>query len=435
MSNLIGVPIYYSTLKGWVNPADLFCGLHGNDANAFWLDRESHPNERFSVIGGSGRVVREAGIDWLRAELQSPQDLDLPFDFRPGWVGFIDYEGVSTFMHCDRALVLDHDQQEIYFIGNFPSQEKFEYWHHAALLRIGVSGGEQAMYRLRHSPLATSNERVRHSDEQYLKLIEQAQRHIAAGDVYQLCLTNQISMNVAGDGLLTFLKLREANPAPYAAYLRIGELQVISCSPEQFLRVTANGKISSKPIKGTRPRNSDPEVDASIAQELRDDEKERAENLMIVDLMRNDFGRVAIPESVTVAELFQVESYATVHQLVSTITADLAEGKNVIDALESAFPGGSMTGAPKVRAMEIISSLENGPRGVYSGVVGYVTHCGAAELGMVIRTIVVQGNQASIGVGGGITIDSKPELELRETKIKAGALLRALNSRDPWLAW
>lgn len=435
MSNLIGVPIYYSTLKGWVNPADLFCGLHGNDANAFWLDREIHPTERFSVIGASGRIESNNGLDWLRSQLSDAETIDLPFNFRPGWVGFIAYEGQSTFMHCDRALVLDHDAQQIYFIGDFPSQEKFDYWHHAALLRIGVSGGEQAMYRLRKNPLQSSEERVRHSEEKYLELINQAQAHIAAGDVYQLCLTNEISMNITGDGLMTFLQLRETNPAPYAAYLRIGDLQLISCSPEQFLLVAGDGKISSKPIKGTRPRHPDPDIDKSIAEELRADEKERAENLMIVDLMRNDFGRVAAPESVSVTELFQVEKYSTVHQLVSTVTAQLAPDKNVIDLLESAFPGGSMTGAPKVRAMEIIRELESGPRGVYSGALGYLTRSGVAEFGMIIRTIVVQGNRASIGVGGGITIDSKADSEFRETKIKAGALLKALNSRDPWLAW
>jgi len=432
VSNLIGVSIYYSTLQGWVHPADLFCGLHAKDTHSFWLDREHHPTERFSIIGGSGRVVDEVGVDWLADELAAEDDVDLPFSFRPGWVGFVDYEGRSKFMHVDRALVLDHDGMKIYFVGEFDSSEEFEYWHHAALLRIGVSGGEQAMYRLAHSNLAASAAKVRHSDDAYLKLIRTAQTHIANGDVYQLCLTNQISMQVTGDALMTFLQLRETNPAPYAAYLRMGDVEVISCSPEQFLRVDAAGTISSKPIKGTRPRAIDPVEDAALASELANDEKERAENLMIVDLMRNDFGRVAKADTVRVPGLFEIESFATVHQLVSTVQAELAEGATVVDVIKSAFPGGSMTGAPKLRAMELIEELESGPRGIYSGILGFVSRSGVAEFGMVIRTIVVQSGRAMIGVGGGITIDSEPVFELNETKIKAKALLSALNAGDPW---
>jgi para-aminobenzoate synthetase len=429
------VPLFVSTLKGWVHPADLFVGLHANDANAFWLDRQSHPTERFSVMGASAKVVSQLDFEWLAKEIGSQEDLDLPFDFRPGYVGKINYDGSSDFLHIDRALVLDHDGGQIYFIGEFSSAEQFEYWHHAALLRIGVSGGEQAMYRLKHSPLIAKNENVRHSEENYLALIEEAQRHIAAGDVYQLCLTNEISMDVSGDALLTFLQLRETNPAPYAAFFKQRDESVICCSPEQFLKVSRDGTISSKPIKGTRPRGENDSEDQRISAELKHNEKERAENLMIVDLMRNDFGRVAKVDSVQVPKLFEIETYATVHQLVSTIRAELAEGQNAVNALSSAFPGGSMTGAPKQRAMEIIAQLEAGPRGAYSGVIGYLTHGGAAEFGMTIRTVVVSGGKATIGVGGGITIDSVPSEELQETKVKAGALLRALQARDPWVNW
>jgi para-aminobenzoate synthetase len=429
------VPLFVSTLKGWVHPADLFVGLHANDANAFWLDRQSHPSERFSVMGASAKVVSQLDFEWLAKEIGSQEDLDLPFDFRPGYVGKINYDGSSDFLHIDRALVLDHDGGQIYFIGEFSSAEQFEYWHHAALLRIGVSGGEQAMYRLKHSPLIAKNENVRHSEENYLALIEEAQRHIAAGDVYQLCLTNEISMDVSGDALLTFLQLRETNPAPYAAFFKLRDESVICCSPEQFLKVSRDGTISSKPIKGTRPRGENDSEDQRISAELKHNEKERAENLMIVDLMRNDFGRVAKVDSVQVPKLFEIETYATVHQLVSTIRAELAEGQNAVNALSSAFPGGSMTGAPKQRAMEIIAQLEAGPRGAYSGVIGYLTHGGAAEFGMTIRTVVVSGGKATIGVGGGITIDSVPSEELQETKVKAGALLRALQARDPWVNW
>lgn len=429
------MPLFVSTLKGWVHPADLFVGLHASDANAFWLDRETHTEDRFSVIGASGKVLTESDFSWLAENLSEQEHLDVPFSFRPGYVGFIDYEGSSKFMHVDRALVLDHNAQQIFFIGEFDTAEKFEYWHHAALLRIGVSGGEQAMYKLKNAAIEAQSSSVRHDDENYLRLINEAQKYIAAGDVYQLCLTNQISLKVSGDALHTFLKLRESNPAPYSAYLRFGDLQIVSCSPEQFLKVTADGRLSSKPIKGTRPRGGNAAADASAAEELKGNEKERAENLMIVDLMRNDFGRVAEPDSVIVPKLFDIESYATVHQLVSTVEAKLAPNLNAVDAIRSAFPGGSMTGAPKQRAIQIIRELEAGNRGVYSGILGYLTHGGVAEFAMVIRTLVVNGTDASLGVGGGITIDSVPEAELLETKIKARALLAAVKARDPWANW
>ena len=208
---------------------------------------------------------------------------------------------------------------------------------------------------------------------------------------------------------------------------------MVCSSPEQLLLVKPSGLVSTKPIKGTRPRSADVIKDKALADELRNNEKERAENLMIVDLMRNDIGRVVHPDSIKVSKLFEIESYATVHQLVSTVEGQLAPGETAVSAMAAAFPGGSMTGAPKLRAMEIISELEKGPRGVYSGAVGYFGFNGAAEFGMTIRTIVFEGTRAYIGVGGGITSDSDPMAELEETKLKAQALLRALNAPDPWI--
>ncbi|MFM6971657.1 MAG: anthranilate synthase component I family protein, partial [Rhodoluna sp.] len=234
------------------------------------------------------------------------------------------------------------------------------------------------------------------------------------------------------DPLNTFLELREINPAPYSSFLKIGKTVAVSSSPEQFLNVTATGALSTKPIKGTRPRSSDSATDLASAAELLENEKERAENLMIVDLMRNDFGRVAVSDSVHVTKLFDVESYATVHQLVSTIEAKLAPNESAATALLACFPGGSMTGAPKLRAMEIIRDLEKGNRGMYSGAIGYLAFNGAADFGMTIRTIVFEGSTATIGVGGGITSDSDPVAELEETKLKAAALLKAVKAPNPW---
>jgi anthranilate/para-aminobenzoate synthase component I len=207
---------------------------------------------------------------------------------------------------------------------------------------------------------------------------------------------------------------------------------MVCTSPEQFLKVTSEGWVSSKPIKGTRRRDGDAQIDAEIAQELAQNTKERAENLMIVDLMRNDIGQVCEPTSVGVPKLFEVETYKTVHQLVSTVVGKLREDSGALDAVRAAFPGGSMTGAPKLRAMEIIERLEQGERGVYSGAIGYLGVDGSVDLGMVIRTIVFESDTVRIGIGGGITSDSVPEEELEETRLKAKALLEALGLEDPW---
>jgi para-aminobenzoate synthetase len=335
-------------------------------------------------------------------------------------------------LEVDRAIVFDHDKQHIWFIGEFERQRDFDDWMQAALLRFALVGGQQAQYRDLHAGGDVWAPQLRHDSSRYVELIQRAQEHIRRGDVYQLCLTNEVTIETSVDPLLTFLRLREQNPAPYAAFMRVDGISVVSASPEQFLKIDSQGWISSKPIKGTRKRGANPEEDAAIAQELRSNEKERAENLMIVDLMRNDFGRVCEVGSVDVPKLFDVETYATVHQLVSTVRGKLTSAHTALDAILAAFPGGSMTGAPKQRAIEIIQDLEQGNRGIYSGALGYISPTGSAEFGMVIRTLVFRNGTATLGVGGGITIDSNPRAELEETKLKAKALLRALGADDPW---
>ena len=428
--------LYADSLSGWVHPSDAFVLLFANHPNCFWLDREHRKDERFSVIGGASLASPKISRDSLSTALSqqsSDAEIELPFDFRPGLVGVIGFEPQSDLMlFVDRAIVFDHDTQEIWFVGLFEQKRQFDDWMQAALLRFALVGGQQAQYRDQHTGGDVWAPSLRHGARRYLELIERAQQHIRAGDVYQLCLTNEISIETTVDPLLTFLRLREQNPAPYAAFLRVGDISVVSASPEQFVKIDAHGWLSSKPIKGTRKRGSNPGEDAAIAEELRTNEKERAENLMIVDLMRNDFGRVCEVGSVDVPLLFDVETYATVHQLVSTVRGKLAAGMTAFDAVLAAFPGGSMTGAPKQRAIEIIRELESGERGIYSGALGYLSASGSAEFGMVIRTIVFNGTNASIGVGGGITIDSDPHAELEETKLKAKALLRTLGADDPW---
>ncbi len=435
-------------MRSWIHPADVFVTLYSKDQNSFWLDREHHPTERFSVMGHAFRdqvystaqayEALESRDDWSRIAAS-----ELPFAFRPGFVGVFNYAAEvteipeGTWLEAREAFVFDHENKRMFLVGHFESAELFGEWVKAALLRLSVCGGQAIGYRFRNSaksaPVPT---KLRHSSQDYLGLIRQSQRYIAAGDVYQICLTNQIDLSHQSDPLETFLRLRESNPAPYSTFIKTADFAVVSSSPEQFLSLSIDGKIATKPIKGTRPRSVDKEQDQAIARELAADQKERAENLMIVDLMRNDLARVSVPETVSVTKLFQVEQYATVHQLVSTVESQKLTDLAPSQVIASAFPGGSMTGAPKLRAMQIIDALEAAPRGIYSGALGYLGNDGSFDLGMTIRTLVFRGELVSIGVGGGITSDSNPEAELEETKLKARALLAVLNAPDPWaVAW
>ncbi len=417
-------------LRGWVPPANAFLQFFASAPNAFWLDREFNQSTPISVIG-AGLPAGENPSSYYPSNQHD--DLDLPFDWRPGLVGFFEYEGRPRFLDVDRAMVFDHANRKMYLIGLFETSDDFEHWCNAAFLRLGLIGGELAAYKLQNSKTATSAiGTLRHDSDTYLEMIKTAQQHIAAGDVYQICLTNRIDLEHSADPLMVYLELREMNPAPYATFLRIGKTTLVCSSPEQFLQVSPQGLVSTKPIKGTRPRSHDLAQDLALAEELQANTKERAENLMIVDLMRNDIGKVTKPDSITVSKLFEIESYSTVHQLVSTVEGQLLDTETSRSAFAAAFPGGSMTGAPKQRAMQIIGELENGPRGVYSGAVGFFGFNGSADFGMTIRSIVFEGSQAYIGVGGGITSDSDPIAELEETKLKAQALLRVLNAADPW---
>jgi aminodeoxychorismate synthase component I len=432
-------------LRGWVNPADAFLAMHSKDPFAFWLDRSTNQDEPVSVIGSAGSVITAGNEAFalasqhLSAIQQAivflPED-EIPFSFRPGLVGYLGYElgkenhggahPKAQFMIVDRAMIFDHSTKSMYFIGLFETRDEFVNWYRAALLRLTLVGGELASYMQKTKEPILSTSTLRHSKESYLELIQRAKEHIKTGDVFQLCLTNQILIEHDADALKTFLTLRESNPAPYGGYLKLAGVEIVSSSPEQFLKVSASGKVSSKPIKGTRPRSKDQTEDTQIANELVSNEKERAENLMIVDLMRNDLVRVCEADSISVEKLFQIESYATVHQLVSTVTGTLRAGESATSALAACFPGGSMTGAPKIRAVEILQELEAGQRDIYSGAFGYLGFDGSADFGMTIRTLVFEGESASLGVGGGITIDSDPDSEFEETMLKSKALLKAL---------
>lgn len=266
--------------------------------------------------------------------------------------------------------------------------------------------------------------RLEVSREGYLAAIGRCREALEAGESYEICLTNRVRLPAVADPLGFYLWQRRRNPAPYAAFLRYHDLAVASSSPERFLTVGTDGWAECRPIKGTAPRSDDPDEDRAAAERLAVDEKTRAENLMIVDLIRNDLGRVCEPGTVLVPRLMKVESYATVHQLVTTVRGRLREDVDVLDAVQACFPPGSMTGAPKIRTMEIIDSLEPSARGVYSGALGYLGLDGRADLSVVIRTAVMTPSETVVGAGGAIVLDSVPSEEYDEMLLKATAAVR-----------
>ena len=422
--------LFYERLAGWTSISDTFISFFANQPGCFWLDREHHSDERFSVIG-AGSLATELKPTSFEDEL------DLPFRFRPGFVGVVKYPKEAASVEAvegllvDRAFVYDHDARAMYFVGLFETIEQFQSWFHAALLRLALLGGDAAGYQLNNPAATAAVLEPKSSKLKYLNAIARCQEHISKGDVYQICLTTKIEGDYSGDPLSYFLRLRRENPAPYTTFLRIGAVTYVSISPERF--ITVHGKrVLSSPIKGTRPRSKDSKRDQQLIEELGTDAKERAENLMIVDLIRNDLSIACEPASIRVESLLAVKSYSTLHQLVSDVSGELRKGLSGKEALLALLPGGSMTGAPKIRAMEILQQLEFGDRDAYSGGIGWIDGHWNMDLGMVIRTAAFRENRVSIGIGGGITSDSKPENEHDEIVLKSKALVDALGASVSW---
>lgn len=420
-----------------------------------------------------------------------------PCEFALGWLGYLGYElkretGGSDvtaqtpdacLIFAGRAVVLDHLERTAWLLAlDTPDAGD---WLGTARSAVAEAAREPAAAGVvvHSAPGLTLPEftaldftaleftaldfTARDTEAGYKARIAEAQREIFEGNTYEVCLTTMLSASIPapsaapgapdGSGRLdpwqTYLALRRRNPAPFASYLRFGDLAVASTSPERFLKIAADGGMRAEPIKGTRRRDADPDRDAELRRELESSPKDRAENIMIVDLLRNDLSHFAVPGSVTVSRLCAVESYATVHQLVSTIDARLRPGMPRAEAVAACFPAGSMTGAPKVSTMAILDRLEGGPRGVYSGAIGYFSLNGATDLAVAIRTLVVSagagldgtddpgtdpdgasgeaGTVLSLGVGGAITADSSPQEEYEEIRTKAFGVLSALGADFP----
>ncbi len=401
----------------------------------------------------AGALFDNLDIVLSRVRLAEPADSGLPFDFRPGFLGYLGYEVKAEtggrvahasprpdawLLFADRAVVIDHASQRMYAMALHSETERAEQerWQ-ATVARVVASLSVPCQTRSASEAAAEpaldrTDDMVagagRHTEQEYRALIQQAQEAIRAGETYEVCLTNEVTWPVPVDAATTYRAMRRISPVPHGAWLECGDFSVLSASPERFVSLSADGQVRAEPIKGTRARHADPERDQAVARELAADAKERAENLMIVDLLRNDLHRVCRAGSVRVPEMFAVRTWSTVHQLVSTITGHLAPHMGATDVLRSCFPGGSMTGAPKVRTMEILDVLEGGARGVYSGAIGWLGLNGAMDTSIVIRTLVVDDREgvAVFGIGGAITALSDPGDEYLETLIKARGVAAAL---------
>jgi len=320
----------------------------------------------------------------------------------------------------DWAVVVDHLDKRSWLVAQGRRADTKARWTEL-VARFSAEPVERARVPFRiTAPLASNLAR-----ERYATAFRRVLDYIHAGDCYQINLAQRFAAPAAGDPWLAYQALRVINPAPYAAYLNTPHGQILSASPERFLKLE-RGSVETKPIKGTRPRAGHPRVDAELAAELKASEKDRAENVMIVDLLRNDLSKNCEPGSVKVTKLFEVESFATVHHLVSTVTGTLRQGRDALDLLRGCFPGGSITGAPKLRAMQIIEELEPDRRGVYCGAIGYIGCDGNMDLNIAIRTLVYAGGTIRFWAGGGIVADSRLEDEYQETFDKAAAMLKLL---------
>ncbi|WP_392398928.1 chorismate-binding protein [Corynebacterium lehmanniae] len=426
MRNFLGGwRIIHREVPGALDCQRVFNAISRDGNDAFFLD-SADTRGRFSILGDTAGALSRSirfslgdgnVLDILDTELSTPV-IDAPdLPFTGGWIGYLGYECAELTM----PITLRHRSPfpDAYFVR---PQSFIVYDHDAETAHLCALAGDGADGLLDRLAQALAGAGTAGgasigegswSNPDYLASIEEAQELLRAGESYEVCLTDTYTTHATGD---IYAALREHNPAPYAAHLLFDGVEVASASPERFLTVRGRD-VEAKPIKGTIAADEDPA--------LLNDAKTRAENLMIADLLRNDLSRICEPGTVRVPGLMQVESYATVHQLVSTITGRLREGRTAVDAVRATFPPGSMTGAPKLRTCEIIDRLETSPRGVYSGALGYFGFDGQADLSVVIRTAVRAGDTVTVGAGGAIVLASDPEAELAERNLKAQSVLGA----------
>jgi para-aminobenzoate synthetase len=466
-----GARLQHRRLETWCEPEAVFGALYADHEHAIWLDTATAiPGlARFSFVGApdgplgevvrydvetrtlaveraSGRELRSvSALDYCRDRLARLRtDVpELPFDFTCGFAGYVGYElkaecggepvhasplPDAALVLCDRLIAFDHQERHVYLVAlaDAAGAEAAGAWLATTAERLGEIAREPPPLPPPPAQPGTLRFEPHDPPEAYLANIAACRREIFEGETYEVCLTTELRSEGSVDPVPAYRALRARNPAPFAALLRLGDVSVLSSSPERFLRVDRHRVVESRPMKGTAARVAEPFEDACRAAELRRDKKTRAENLMIADLVRNDLGRVSALGTVDVPGLMIVEPYATVHQMVTVVRGSLREGADAVDCVRASFPPGSMTGAPKLRTLEIIDRIEGRPRGVYSGALGFLSVNGTADLSVVIRTLVASPAGLTIGAGGAIVAGSDPEAELDEMLLKARPLLETV---------
>src|SRR3954447_12422482 len=402
--------------------------------------------DRGGVVTDSDRPFIET-LRRLMADFRSPFVPDLP-RLTGGAVGYLGYGAASWFepvlgdlgagadgadeagfMLFDTVLAFDHVQHRILIIANarITPDEDLESLYQFACAKIQFLEREldRNLSHKRPEPAEALAFVSNHTRERFEEQVRAAKEHIAAGDIYQVVLSQRFEAEVAAEPFMVYRALRHVNPSPYMYFIRMGGVSVVGSSPEMLVRVEGS-RVETHPIAGTRPRGRNEEEDMRLAEELKRNEKERAEHVMLVDLGRNDVGRVCQYGSVRVPQFMGLERFSHVMHLTSIVEGKLADDRDRLDALVSCFPAGTVSGAPKVRAMQIIRELEPSGRGLYAGAVGYLDFAGNLDFCIAIRTIIMSEGKAFVQAGAGIVIDSNPTAEYEETRDKARALIRAL---------
>jgi para-aminobenzoate synthetase len=443
---------------------NIFSTLFANKKHRFWLDSQSvsETKSRFSFMGcvNENQVInykineddtnfvkghtKLKEMDGLLSSTKVTGTEALPFNFVGGLVGYFSYEMKALFsaskhfenkipdmiwMHVDQFIAFDHQSNEVYLVANAALDDLHIAQQWLDKMKTEIDKIELSDYKTPPTAKILLTELEMEMDasyDDYISAIRSCQDSIIEGDSYEVCLTNHFSFKADINPYDLYQNLRKGNAAPFGAFIQSDNISILSTSPERFLAVSPDGRVQAKPIKGTCERSSNPEQDKTLAKQLSESIKDRAENLMIVDLMRNDLNRVSKQNSVKVPDLMKIESYKTVHQMVSTVESDLADDQSLIDLIRATYPGGSITGAPKLRTMEIIDDLEKSARGVYCGAIGYLGYNRVADLNIGIRTLSYDGDKVRFGAGGAITYLSHPEAEFNEIMLKAEALIKPL---------
>jgi len=466
------IPVYKEFLADMDTPVSAYLKIR-DDSYSYLLESADHEKRwgRYSFIGYKPYLLvvsrdREMEI-WEDDRKEILKDVDNPIHvlrelssrfkpvslkelppFQGGLVGYFNYDLIrkwerlpevsakdrelpeAVFTACRRMIIFDHFTHMIKVVAfaHLRNGDELKEVYNKACREVEESIGDlrrPLAFSSNSDPLSLTDLESNFRKKGFEEAVRKAKDYIVAGDVIQVVLSQRFTGEVSGEDFDLYRNLRSVNPSPYMFYLNFKDMKLIGASPEILVRLT-DGKIELRPIAGTRPRGTTPEEDLAMEEDLMGDPKERAEHIMLVDLGRNDVGRVAAPGSVTVPRLMEIERYSHVMHIVSRVEGDLKEEKDCFDLFMSAFPAGTVSGAPKIRAMEIISELEPSPRGPYAGAVGYFGFSGNMDFCITIRTITITKDRLSIQVGAGIVADSSPENEYEETLRKAGAMFKTI---------